>query len=137
MTALFTIGYEGRPLDRFIAELEAARIDRLIDVRIRPLSRKRGFSKSTLATALAAHDIEYVHVRAAGNPYRKEPWPTAKMLAKYGAQLPPPAVEEVAEAARGHRAVLLCFEADHAVCHRSVIAPRVAKVLKLRAVKNL
>ena len=56
-TALFTIGYEGRALDELIAELQAHRIDRVIDVRELPLSRRRGFSKTPLREALAAHDI--------------------------------------------------------------------------------
>ena len=81
-TALFTIGYEGRALDELIAILAANRIERVIDVRELPLSRRRGFSKTPLGTALA-----------------------------------------------GHRAALLCYEGDPAQCHRSLLAPRVAKRL--------
>lgn len=133
MTALYTTGYEGLSLDEFIARLRHERIDRLIDIRHLPLSRRRGFSKTPLADALAAADIEYVHLRSAGNPFRKE----EDALAKYAASLDDDVVEEVATTVRGHRAVLLCYEADPATCHRTIIAPRVAKRLKLRAVGNI
>lgn len=133
MTALFTVGYEGLALDEFLAKLRHERIDRLIDIRELPLSRRRGFSKSPLADALAGAEIEYVHLRAAGNPFRKE----ADALAKYAAALADDVVDEVAAAVRGHSAVLLCYEADPATCHRAIIAPRVAKRLKLRAVGNI
>ena len=133
MTALYTVGYEGLALDEFLARLRHERIDRLIDIRALPLSRRRGFSKSPLADALAGADIEYLHLRSAGNPFRKE----ADALAKYKAALGDAVVGEVAEAVRGYRAVLLCYEADPAACHRAIIAPRVAKRLKLRGVGNI
>ena len=133
MTALYTVGYEGLALDEFLARLHDARIDRLIDIRELPLSRRRGFSRTPRADALAGAGIEDVHLRSAGNPFRKED----DALAKYAAGLGDEVVGEVADAVRGHRAVLLCYEADPATCHRAIIAPRVAKRLKLRALGNL
>jgi len=133
VTALYTIGYEGLALDQFIAQLKVENIDRLIDIRAVPASRKRGFSKGPLAAALAEHEIDYVHVKAAGNVFRKESDP----LAKYAAALDDEAVAAVADAARGRRAVLLCYEQDPATCHRTIIGPRVAKKLKLGSLRNL
>ncbi|MBA3462584.1 MAG: DUF488 domain-containing protein [Deltaproteobacteria bacterium] len=134
-TALFTIGYEGLALDEFLARLKASKIDRVIDIRELPLSRRRGFSKAPLAGALRDAGIDYVHLRSAGNPYRKE----EDALVKYRVHIADatPVIEEVADAARGRRAALLCYEADPATCHRSLIAPHVAKHLKLRDVSNL
>jgi uncharacterized protein (DUF488 family) len=132
-TALFTIGYEGRALDELIAILASNKIDRVIDVRELPLSRRRGFSKTPLGTALGDAGIEYVHMREAGNPYRKlkDAIPRDELLAKYRAHIrtAPAAVANVADQVRGHRAVLLCYEADCAQCHRSLLAPPVAKLL--------
>ena len=55
-------------------------------------------------------------LRAAGNPYRKQKHvlSRAQLLVKYRAHLAKAAgvVDEVAEAARGHRAALLCYEAE-------------------------
>src|SRR5688572_1536945 len=86
---LFTIGYEGRALDELLAMLSSHRIERVIDVRELPLSRRRGFSKTPLAAALRARGIDYVHVRTAGNPYRthKDTMARPQHLAKYRAYL--------------------------------------------------
>lgn len=134
-TALFTIGYEGRALDELIAILAANKIDRVIDIRELPLSRRRGFSKTPLGTALGGAGIEYVHMRQAGNPYRKlkDAIPRDELLAKYATHIAgaPDAVEQVAETARGHRAALLCYEAQAEQCHRSLLAPRVAQLLRV------
>ena len=132
-SALFTIGYEGRALDELIAELCAHRIERVIDVRQLPLSRRRGFSKTPLGAALAAYDIEYVHLRQAGNPYRaeKDSIPRDQLLAKYKVHLAGArqVVTDVAEAARGRRVSLLCYERHPAECHRSLLSKRVARRL--------
>ncbi|MDG4769766.1 DUF488 domain-containing protein [Solwaraspora sp. WMMD792] len=60
---LIGIGYEGRSVDGLIAELRAAGVSRLVDVRLTPISRKPGFSKSALAKALNAAGIAYEHRR--------------------------------------------------------------------------
>lgn len=125
---IFTIGYEGRDLDELVGILLAKQISRVLDVRILPLSRRRGFSKTPLKAAIEAAGIEYVHVREAGNPFRKDP----DALKKYRAYLPDAAVAAVRAAAKGHRAALLCVEHDAAACHRSAIAARLGgKVIDL------
>lgn len=130
-TALYTIGYEGRALEELIAELAAHRIDRVIDVRELPLSRRRGFSKTPLAAALAEHEIDYVHLRVAGNPYRTEQIPRDQLLAKYRRYLAgaAAAITAVVDAARGHRVALLCYERHPADCHRSILVGRVRRRL--------
>ena len=49
---IFTIGYEGATVPEFIATLQQAGVERVIDVRALPLSRRPGFSKSPLRAAL-------------------------------------------------------------------------------------
>src|SRR3954469_10422212 len=69
MPTVFTIGHE-HPTDTtpVLEALRAAGVRRLVDVRELPLSRRRGFSKTALAAALASAEIEYEHVRELGNP---------------------------------------------------------------------
>lgn len=121
---IFTVGYEGRDLDEFVAILQAADIDRVIDVRELPLSRRRGFSKTPLSEALASAGIEYVHLRIAGNPFRDQRADVQRCLALYQGHLDrsPEVISTVLETARGHRAALLCVEREACNCHRSVIA---------------
>ena len=127
---LFTVGYEGRQLDEMIAMLQSAEVDTVIDIRELPLSRRRGFSKTPLGHALREAGIEYVHMRVAGNPFRRED----HYLEKYAKHVERSenVVSEVAEVARGHRAALLCYEADVHDCHRGILAPKVAAKLRCR-----
>jgi hypothetical protein len=125
---LFTVGYEGRSLDELIAELVDAGIDRLIDVRELPLSRRRGFSKTALSDALHKVDIEYVHVKALGNPKpnRERYWAGdvkggAAVYRKHLNNGSRSALIELADSLENDPACLLCFERDHTECHRDVI----------------
>ena len=68
MIQLATIGYEGASLGDFIATLAAAGVKRVIDVREVAQSRRPGFSKSALRTALAEAAIDYHHIRQLGDP---------------------------------------------------------------------
>ena len=65
---IFTIGYEATTMGDFIAALQEAGVERVIDVRALPLSRRPGFSKSPLKAALVEAGIDYVHLKALGTP---------------------------------------------------------------------
>ena len=115
-----TIGYQRRSPAELVDALVAAGVTRLIDVRAVPASRKPGFAKARLAAALAAAGIEYVHVRAAGNPFRKR----AHWREPYRAYLAdhPAIVDEVIALASPGLAALLCIEHDAGECHRAELA---------------
>src|SRR5918997_5654243 len=68
MPAVWTIGYERLLPPELVAELEAAGVERVIDVRFRPQSRRPGMSKTRLGERLADHRIAYEHRRALGTP---------------------------------------------------------------------
>jgi uncharacterized protein (DUF488 family) len=126
---VWTIGYERLLPPELVAELEAAGIERLIDVRYRPQSRRPGMSKTRLAELLQSHGIAYEHRKTLGTP------PDIRWLFKHGRVAEgAPAFREhvertaahelddlVAELERGPRTALLCLEADAAVCHRRVL----------------
>jgi uncharacterized protein (DUF488 family) len=65
---VFTIGYEGADVDRFLTTLKDAGVGALADVRAVALSRKRGFSKSALRDALTNQGIGYQHFIKLGTP---------------------------------------------------------------------
>jgi uncharacterized protein (DUF488 family) len=135
MTTVWTIGYERLLPPELVAELEAARIERLIDVRYRPQSRRPGMSKTRLAELLGDHGIAYEHRKALGTP------PDIRWLFKHGRVAEgAPAFREhvertaahelddlVAELEHGPRTALMCLEADPAVCHRRVVAEALAR----------
>jgi uncharacterized protein (DUF488 family) len=131
---IFTIGYEATTMGEFIAALAGAGVERVIDVRALPLSRRPGFSKTPLKGALAEAGIDYVHLRALGtspagrDAARKGRHEELKRI--YAGQLELP--EAIAEGAQmmelaGEKpSALLCFERDPAGCHRTLLIAAVA-----------
>lgn len=65
-TSLHTIGYEGHTLESYLNKLLGRGITLLCDVRRNPISRKYGFSKSTLARGCDAVSIRYIHLPELG-----------------------------------------------------------------------
>jgi uncharacterized protein (DUF488 family) len=124
---IFTIGYEGCTQTELVAALEAAGVERVIDVRAVPNSRKPGFSKNVLAAGLKEAGIDYVHLKALGTPaagrQAAREGRFAAMERIYAGQLETP--EAAAEAARmialarERPSALLCFESEPAHCHRT------------------
>lgn len=133
MTPLCTVGYEGRVTDELIAMLIENEIDLVVDVRELPLSRKKGFSKSTLSASLDEVGVGYRHMRALGNPkHLRRALKTGLTFDEFADDFrailagQTDAIEELGSVAAEHRVCLLCFEADAERCHRSIVAERVA-----------
>ena len=124
---IFTIGYEGATQAELIAALRGAGVERVIDVRAVPLSRKPGFSKNVLAAGLKEAGIDYVHLKALGTP------PAGREAARKGRmadmhrifaeQLETPEAgmqaAQMVALAEEKPSALLCFERDPAGCHRT------------------
>lgn len=131
---IFTIGYEAATVGDFLAALTSARVERVIDVRALPLSRRPGFSKSPLRAALAEAGIDYVHLRALGTPAagrdaaRKGRHEELKQI--YAGQLElPEAIAQGAQMidlAREKPSALLCYERQPEGCHRSLLLEAIA-----------
>lgn len=129
---LFTIGYEELPPAQLVAELQAAGVRRLIDVRFRPQSRRAGMSKTRLGEFLFAHRIAYEHRRSLGTPPEiRVHFKTGALargrseFAAYIEQTAGDELDDLADELAGGGApptVMLCWEADPATCHRRVLA---------------
>jgi uncharacterized protein (DUF488 family) len=131
---LWTIGYERLLPPELVAELEAAGVRRVIDVRFRPQSRRPGMSKTRLGDRLAEHDIAYEHRRSLGTPPDLR-WlfhhnRVAEARAGFREHVEATAAAELdalaAELDHAPPTALLCLEADPAGCHRRVIAEALA-----------
>ncbi len=131
---IFTIGYEGATMDEFLAALKEAAVERLIDVRALPLSRRPGFSKSPLRAALEEAGIEYVHLKALGTPAEGRSAARAGRHSDleriYAGQLELPEAlvqaAQMVELAKEKPSALLCFEREPAHCHRTLLLDAVA-----------
>jgi uncharacterized protein (DUF488 family) len=140
---LFTIGYEGRSLDDLIDQLKSSGVRRVVDVRELPLSRRRGFSKTPLASALEAAGIAYEHVRKLGNPKplrdRYKSGDVEGGARAYRAHLHNGSYSALVELAESldEATCLLCFEAEHDRCHRAVITGAIAERVPRLAIAHL
>ena len=136
---MFTIGYEGATVSEFLAALRQAGVERVIDVRAVPNSRRPGFSKTPLRNALAEEGIEYVHLRALGTPADGRAAARAgrhdDLVRIYAGQLELP--EAIAEGAQmldlaaEKPSALLCYERDPAGCHRTLLWKALAPVAEV------
>lgn len=137
MRRVFTIGYEGASLPDFIATLDLAGIDVLLDVREIPISRRRGFSKSSLAEALGAAGVAYRHERRLGSPgtlrhrlHADGNYATFFRDFRRYLKTQDALLIELAENLSGNVA-LMCYERAPETCHRSVVAEAFSALLDL------
>ena len=124
---IVSIGYERRDLGVLVDLLTENGVLILVDVRLNPVSRKKGFSKNALASALGEAGIEYRHERELGNPKdNRDPFRRGLESARqrYLRHLHNGAssvYERLLDLASSSRIALLCYERDHDECHRSCI----------------
>ena len=131
---LFTIGYEGEPQAAVIDRLKAAGVEVVADVRAVASSRRAGFSKTILGTSLNEAGIDYVHLRPLGTPKAgrdaARKGRIGEMREIFAGHMAEPTSEAAFQLLRGlaaeRKTALLCFEADHAGCHRAALAERLA-----------
>ena len=127
---IHTIGYNGLKIEEFISILERLKIDQLVDIRARPLSRKPGFSKTKLGIRLEKSGIEYVHFKALGSPKElrveyQESGNVRKFFESLGKVFSSAeSVEQltsVIDEAAQRNVCLMCCCADWMYCHRKAV----------------
>jgi uncharacterized protein (DUF488 family) len=135
---LATIGYERETQAAVIQRLKDAGVEVLIDVRAVAASRRAGFSKTLLAASLNEAGIGYVHLRQLGTPKAGRDFARKGKIAEMhrifedhmtepGAQIE---LAKATEIVHGDKKVaLLCYEADAAGCHRTILAKHICDAL--------
>ena len=129
MPTLFTIGYEQATQPAVVTGLREAGVEVLADIRYLPLSRRPGFSKSSLKAAVEEAGIAYRHFKQLGTPEEGRAaarrGDLATLARVYAGQLElPEALAQMAELrdlAGDKRVALLCYERNAAECHRSLL----------------
>lgn len=130
---VLTIGHSTRPIEEFVALLQAHGVTKLVDVRTVPRSRHNPqFGREQLPTSLGAAGIAYEHQPALGGLRRtseKSPNKGWRNLSFRGyadhmqTREFQDAVELlIAQTKAGERLALMCAEAVPWRCHRSLIA---------------
>lgn len=129
MPPVFTIGYEQATQAAVIDALKGAGVEVLADIRYLPLSRRPGFSKSSLKAAAEEAGIEYRHFKQLGTPAdgraAARRGDHAELARVYAGQLELPEamaqMGELRELAEDRPVALLCYERDAAECHRALL----------------
>ncbi|MDX2189559.1 MAG: DUF488 domain-containing protein [Bacteroidota bacterium] len=136
-TILFTIGYEGISLEKYLVRLLKNDVKVLVDVRNNPMSMKYGFNKTQLMKFCSNLGIEYVHIPEVGiqsdlrqelnvqsdydnlfNLYR------LNNLTKTGN-----AQNKILGLLKQHKRIALtCFEANICQCHRKHLAEAIQQL---------
>jgi len=132
---IYTIGYEGLNQKIFMACLKRFNISYVADVRHRPLSRKKGFSKTAMTEMLTLEDIKYKNFNELGTSkemrdklYKTKDYKTfftsyKKMISSQQSK-----IDEILEIVNnGYNVALLCFEKEADKCHRKIVAEEIKK----------
>lgn len=128
---LSTIGYQGRTLEKYLNLLLRCGVTLLCDVRRNPISRKYGFSKSTLSKGCEGVGIRYEHLPELGIASQQRK--SVKTQADYDAlfevyqrdclPLQKHALARIYDWVRAHECVALtCYEKFPQKCHRHCVA---------------
>lgn len=140
MRTIATIGYQAATMPSFLRALRDAKIDLLVDIRAVASSRRPGFSKTALAANLREAGIGYLHLRSLGTPAEGRAAARAGkhevMREIFLEHMETPAARaelaSLAELVEARRVCVLCFEADPAHCHRSIVASELGRVMPVR-----
>ena len=142
-------GYEGHSIEDLLNECKRLHAAYVVDIRLNAISRKKGFSKTALSNALAGAGVDYVHLRALGNPKDNRPGfahpgtPEAERAHKrfndevLGTPEADRQLGELAELTRRGNVIILCFEETPKCCHRHLVIQRLrAQNRQLRSAKT-
>ena len=132
--AVYTVGYQQKTIDAFLAGLISEGIEAVIDVRSNPVSRNYGFAGRTLAALAEKVNLQYHHLPELGIPSTERKGLTSaekyrNLFNNYRETVLPAqnnAVENVVELVKNRPSALLCYEADPECCHRRPLADIVA-----------
>jgi uncharacterized protein (DUF488 family) len=126
---LFTVGHSNHRIERFLALLRDAKIETVVDVRSKPISRRfPWFSQSPLADHLREAGMAYLWRGEALGGRPADPALTRDGVADYAAMAAAPAfqaaLDSVITDARKARSCLMCAEREPLDCHRCLLIGR-------------
>jgi uncharacterized protein (DUF488 family) len=127
---VYTVGHSSQPIEPFIDQLQAHRIEVLADVRSMPYSRRYPhFSREALQKSLIVAGIRYLFLGRELGARRDEPECYVDGRASYEEIVKLPnflrGVERLLEGAETRRIALMCAEQDPLTCHRTILICRV------------
>lgn len=139
---IYTIGYEGLSVDRFLNSLLHSGICCVADVRNSQISRRYGFHQKTLSRLCDKLGIRYCSFRELGIPSESRRDLQAlrdyqMLFRKYREEVlenGSASLSKLGKLILEAPTALLCMEADSRLCHRSILAEHMGESLNLRIV---
>jgi uncharacterized protein (DUF488 family) len=122
MKPIKTIGHSNHPIERFVELLKAGGVERLVDVRSVPGSRRfPQFGRERLSKRLAEAGIDYVWEGEALGGKPKDGGGYDELAARPEFK---DAVGRLIEESTGTRLALMCAEKEPLECHRTLLVSR-------------
>ena len=140
---LLSIGYEGRTLENYLNVLLHANVSLLCDVRRNAISRKYGFSKSTLARACDGIGIRYQHLPELGiessqRKGLKTEADFAALFREYERKTLPnkkAGLRKILDWLKsGETVALTCYEREASQCHRNCVTDALCQLLEQKGI---
>ena len=134
---LFTIGYEGLSLERYLNKLITNDIKLLCDIRKNPISKKYGFSKTLLQNSCESISIKYFHIPELGiDPDKRKGLNTIADYQKLFIEYEKTILKNNTDKLNlifslfndFNRISLTCFENEVQFCHRGIVAKALKKL---------
>jgi len=131
---LYTIGYQGMSIELFLEMLRVNKIELIIDIREKPFSRNRDFSRKNLINHLTGSNIEYIHLKQLGSPQKlrdqvRSDHDYDNFFKQYADYLNSQSetLTYLYNLMIDKTVCLLCFEKDPQTCHRKIVAEKLAE----------
>jgi uncharacterized protein (DUF488 family) len=122
MKPIKTIGHSNHPIERFVALLKAGGVERLVDVRSMPYSRRfPQFGEERLAKSLTQAGIDYIHEGDALGGKPKSGGSYDQLAARPEFK---EALDRLINDASATTLCLMCAEKEPLDCHRTVLVSR-------------
>lgn len=141
-SAAYTVGYEGKSIDRFFDDLLRRGIQSIIDVRSNPVSRKYGFSGRSLCRIANDLGFDYHHLPELGIASRDRADLNGlasyqRLFRRYEQEMLPnqeSTIQILLGLLLAKPSTMLCVEKDIRCCHRAPLAKLAAARSGLSAV---
>lgn len=129
MAEIFTIGYAGLDLARFVDILKSNAVKYLIDVRSVPKSQYfTPFNDTNLKIELPKHGIEYLHFKNEFGARQDDPAFYTNGVVDFDKFAVSPqfqsGIDKVAKLCENGAVCLMCAEIDPINCHRAILVAR-------------
>lgn len=125
-----SVGFDGLTFEKFSSILCTYQIKYVIDIRISPLFRGKGFSNEVVEHELLLRDISYIHFPQASNPFVDENFEQSVLVTKYAQYLEgrKDIVEAIIKIMLEGPILLLSWTSKHKNSERDVLINSIAQI---------